>query len=49
MELMIVRADAWSLEPESCVPIDQSEAVVAHAFKAMARIMLNSAKIKIHR
>lgn len=49
MEPLIARADAWSLEPASNMPVDQFEAVVALALKGISRIKLNSARIKIHR
>lgn len=49
MEPLIARADTWSFEPASNMPVDSSEAVVALALKGVARIKLNSARIKIHR
>lgn len=49
MEPLIARADTWFFEPASNMPVDSSEAVVALALKGIARIKLNSARIKVHR
>lgn len=44
-------ADAWFIYDRSPVdqPVDQSEAVVAKTLRAIARMKINSARIKIHR
>lgn len=48
LDPLLARADAWSTY-SSAMPVDASEAVVALALKSIARIKLNSARIKLNR
>ncbi|CAF9943450.1 MAG: hypothetical protein ALECFALPRED_000394 [Alectoria fallacina] len=48
LDPLLARADAWSTD-SSTMPVDASEAVVGLALKSIARIKLNSARIKLHR
>lgn len=48
LDPLLAKADAWSTD-SSAMPVDASEAVVALALKSIARIKLNSARIKLHR
>jgi len=42
-------ADTWVERGASSLPVDPAEAVVAKALRAIGRIKLNSARIKLHR
>lgn len=46
---LIAQADTWTLDPNLAVSLDQSEMKVAQALRGMARIKLNSSRIKIYR
>jgi hypothetical protein len=49
IEPLVAKADAWTLESFPPVSLDSSEFKVAQALRGIARIKLNSARIKLHR
>jgi len=49
IEPLITKADTWALESFPPVSLDKSELKVAQALRGIARIKLNSARIKLHR
>lgn len=49
IEPLVSKADTWPLESYPAVSLDMSELKVAQALRGMARIKLNSARIKLHR
>jgi hypothetical protein len=49
IEPLILKADTWALESFPPVMLDHSELKVSQALRGIARIKLNSARIKIHR
>jgi len=49
IEPLVASSDAWSLSSTSPGPLDWSEMSVAHGLRGIARIKLNSARIKVHR
>ncbi|KAF8861682.1 hypothetical protein BDZ45DRAFT_671755 [Acephala macrosclerotiorum] len=49
IEPLINQADTWTLSTNPQPALDQSELVVGQALRGMARIKLNSARIKLHR
>ncbi|WYZ35836.1 hypothetical protein EsH8_X_000483 [Colletotrichum jinshuiense] len=42
-------ADSWILQSTTTTPLDPTEEVVSRSLRCMARIKLNSARIKLHR
>ncbi|KAL0933961.1 C6 zinc finger domain-containing protein [Colletotrichum truncatum] len=42
-------ADSWILQSTTTTPVDSTEEVLSRSLRCMARIKLNSARIKIHR
>ena len=49
IEPLTSKADSWALESFPPVALDMSELKVAQALRGIARIKLNSARIKLHR
>ena len=49
IEPLVAKADTWTLESHPPVSLDRSELKVAQALRGIARIKLNSARIKVHR
>ncbi|KAK7956200.1 uncharacterized protein PG986_005422 [Apiospora aurea] len=49
LEPLITESEQWVLSCPMTQPVDNDEAVVAHSLRCMARIKLNSARIKVHR
>jgi len=49
IEPLIIKADTWALESFPPVSLDKSELKVSQALRGIARIKLNSARIKLHR
>lgn len=49
MDPLTTRADSWALESFPPVTLEESELKVAQALRGIARIKLNSARIKLHR
>ncbi|KAL2070283.1 hypothetical protein VTL71DRAFT_13309 [Oculimacula yallundae] len=49
IEPLIVAADSWTLSSTPPLSLDSSEMVVGQALRCIARIKLNSARIKLHR
>ncbi|KAK8118845.1 uncharacterized protein PG998_003471 [Apiospora kogelbergensis] len=49
LEPLITESEQWVLNCPMTQPVDNDEAVVAHSLRCMARIKLNSARIKVHR
>ncbi|KAH8602004.1 hypothetical protein B0O99DRAFT_680155 [Bisporella sp. PMI_857] len=49
IEPLILKADTWTLESFPPVALDKSELKVSQALRGIARIKLNSARIKLHR
>lgn len=49
LQSLITKTEAWPQVSAPILPTDQTEIVVASALKAMSKIKLNSAKIKVHR
>ena len=49
IEPLISKADTWALESYPAISLDITELKVAQALRGMARIKLNSARIKLHR
>lgn len=49
IEPLVMKADTWTLESHPPVSLDRSELKVSQALRGMARIKLNSARIKLHR
>ncbi|KAM0272596.1 hypothetical protein ACHAQH_008627 [Verticillium albo-atrum] len=49
LEPLTTLADAWLLQSSTTSPLDPSEEVVSRTLRCMARIKLNSARIKCHR
>ncbi|KAH9213605.1 hypothetical protein DL95DRAFT_390395 [Leptodontidium sp. 2 PMI_412] len=49
IEPLIVAADSWTLSSSPPLSLDSSEMVVGQALRGIARIKLNSARIKLHR
>ncbi|KAF1814449.1 C6 zinc finger domain-containing protein [Eremomyces bilateralis CBS 781.70] len=49
VESLATVADTWILQGSPTSPLDSTEEVVSRALRCMARIKLNSARIKIHR
>jgi hypothetical protein len=49
IEPLVAKADTWALESYPAVPLDINELKVAQALRGIARIKLNSARIKLHR
>lgn len=49
IEPLVAKADSWTLESYPPVSLDFSELKVAQALRGIARIKLNSARIKLHR
>lgn len=46
---LIASTEQWSHVPASASPVEATESVVASSLKAMSKIKLNSARIKVHR
>ncbi|KAK0119470.1 hypothetical protein ONS95_010918 [Cadophora gregata] len=49
IEPLIVAADSWTLSSSPPLSLDSAEMVVGQALRGIARIKLNSARIKLHR
>ncbi|KAI0482245.1 hypothetical protein GGR56DRAFT_177304 [Xylariaceae sp. FL0804] len=49
LEPLVTRSEAWNLKCPLTQPVDRSEAVLGQSLRCMARIKLNSARIKVHR
>ncbi|KAH7411392.1 C6 zinc finger domain-containing protein [Cadophora sp. MPI-SDFR-AT-0126] len=49
IEPLIVAADSWTLSSTPPLSLDSAEMVVGQALRGIARIKLNSARIKLHR
>ncbi|KAK6828024.1 hypothetical protein PG987_011365 [Apiospora arundinis] len=49
LEPLITESEQWVLNCSMTQPVNNDEAVVAHSLRCMARIKLNSARIKVHR
>jgi len=49
IEPLIVAADSWALSSTPPLTLDSAEMVVGQALRGIARIKLNSARIKLHR
>ncbi|KAH8650537.1 hypothetical protein BGZ60DRAFT_192792 [Tricladium varicosporioides] len=49
IEPLVLKADTWALESSPPVSLDSTELKVSQALKGIARIKLNSARIKLHR
>ncbi|KAI1131305.1 C6 zinc finger domain-containing protein [Nemania abortiva] len=49
LEPLITQTESWPANYLLTQPVDRSEAVLANALRCMARIKLNSARIKVHR
>ncbi|OLN97976.1 hypothetical protein CCHL11_02644 [Colletotrichum chlorophyti] len=49
LEPLNAMADSWILQSTTTTPIDPTEEVVSRSLRCMARIKLNSARIKLHR
>ncbi|CAG8949070.1 hypothetical protein HYFRA_00002199 [Hymenoscyphus fraxineus] len=49
IEPLTLKADTWALESSPPLSLDSSELKVSQALRGMARIKLNSARIKLHR
>ncbi|PVH68792.1 hypothetical protein DL98DRAFT_542133 [Cadophora sp. DSE1049] len=49
IEPLIVAADSWALSSTPPLSLDSAEMVVGQALRGIARIKLNSARIKLHR
>ncbi|KAI9053126.1 hypothetical protein LZ554_003393 [Drepanopeziza brunnea f. sp. 'monogermtubi'] len=49
IEPLIMAADTWTLSSSPPLALDSSEMVVGQALRGIARIKLNSARIKLHR
>ncbi|KAI1640083.1 hypothetical protein F4809DRAFT_592497 [Biscogniauxia mediterranea] len=49
LEPLIARSEAYVSDCPLLRPVDRGEAVLAHSLRCMARIKLNSARIKVHR
>ena len=49
IEPLVAKADTWILESHPPVSLDRSELKVSQALRGIARIKLNSARIKLHR
>ncbi|EPE30812.1 hypothetical protein GLAREA_03779 [Glarea lozoyensis ATCC 20868] len=49
IEPLVLKADTWVLESSPAVTLDLAELKVSQALRGMAKIKLNSARIKLHR
>ncbi|TDZ16665.1 Sorbicillinoid biosynthetic cluster transcription factor sor3 [Colletotrichum orbiculare MAFF 240422] len=49
LEPLTTLADAWVLLSTTTTPVDPTEEVLSRSLRCMARIKLNSARIKVHR
>ncbi|KAI9815782.1 MAG: hypothetical protein M1827_002178 [Pycnora praestabilis] len=49
IEPLIAQADTWSFDTQTSNSVDSSESIVVASLKDIARIKLNSARIKLHR
>ncbi|KAI2636095.1 C6 zinc finger domain-containing protein [Xylaria nigripes] len=49
LEPLITQTESWPSNHSLTQPVDQNEAILANALRCMARIKLNSARIKLHR
>ncbi|KAL1836163.1 hypothetical protein VTK73DRAFT_5186 [Phialemonium thermophilum] len=49
LDPLIAASDAWILPGSTTTPVDFSEVAVSRALRGIARIKLNSARIKVHR
>lgn len=49
LEPLITKSETWVLDCPATLPVDYKEVAVAQSLKCLARIKLNSARIKVHR
>ncbi|KAI1345046.1 hypothetical protein F5Y15DRAFT_15563 [Xylariaceae sp. FL0016] len=49
LDPLVAKSETWTFNCPSTQPVDRSEAVVSQSLRCMARIKMNSARIKVHR